>query len=842
MPQATLPAMTTPITNIYVRPGWTSPSWSYGGTSVGASGVVAVAFDLDSTLGQQVGRGVFQYSVDGGSSWTSYALAADGQGSYVSAAGTVWRFVDQQSGDTVSPGSFTAHWKLADNSVVSTGAAVVVDNAPVGVVDDRDTVFSTLHGGEAVATLTPIDTGDTGGGRWVIDGQSQPGLFAIAAGADGSATLVVANSGAIPAPGAAVTIDVHYYDRYQLDSGGNPIAGQGVAQNFSYTVQDGSSQDLAGFGPDLTIGAGAASGQASPALANLGDAGLAVVWQGQDQDGSSAVWAQLRDASGAARGAQFAIAAQAGVAEGEPAVAALANGRFAVAYTVTQDGLSHLGYRIVEANGAVGAQQFADGGAGDASMPALAALADGSLAIGWRSGGAIHTRQADGASGALLGAEHVTGALGSAFSPSIAPLHNGGYVVSWGEIADGNVYAALENGSGASAPMMVSGDGLAASVSTAAPLPHVAALAGGGFVVAWDSYSNDPRAFTISDVFFQRYDDAGNPLGAITQADVDSGTGRFDAGVAALSDGGFVITWQAQNGDYDGNGVFGRRFGADGSALDPHEFEINQQRQGDQASPEVTALHGGGFATAWVDTQAGAAGSSIELRVLAGAPDAGGASTGSGSSGALASVPVQLTGGAGSNSFAPVGSNAIDGGAGLDTVLYHGSRASFALAHDASGFTLADAAGSHHDSLVNVERVQFDDAMVALDINGTAGQAYRLYQAAFDRVPDAAGLGYWIKMMDGGASLEQVADGFVGSKEFADLYGANSTDAQFVGLLYQNVLHRAAEGAGYDYWMDSLGNHHVPREQVLGYFSESAENQAQVIGSIQDGITYHPWG
>jgi hypothetical protein len=33
---------------------------------------------------------------------------------------------------------------------------------------------------------------------------------------------------------------------------------------------------------------------------------------------------------------------------------------------------------------------------------------------------------------------------------------------------------------------------------------------------------------------------------------------------------------------------------------------------------------------------------------------------------------------------------------------------------------------------------------VALDVDGAAGQAYRLYQAAFDRAPDKNGLGYWI--------------------------------------------------------------------------------------------------
>jgi hypothetical protein len=154
--------MNTPSTNIYIRPGSTSYAWNYLNTSVGsgagASAVVAVAFDTVSSAGQQVARGEFRYSVDGGRNWYAYTLAADREGAWMT-AGTLWRFVDKLGNDLVSPGSFTMRFKLADNSTVTANAAVVVDNAPVGLVDDRDTMFASLHAGDTVATLAPIDTG-----------------------------------------------------------------------------------------------------------------------------------------------------------------------------------------------------------------------------------------------------------------------------------------------------------------------------------------------------------------------------------------------------------------------------------------------------------------------------------------------------------------------------------------------------------------------------------------------------------------------------------------------------------------------------------------------------------
>ena len=91
--------------------------------------------------------------------------------------------------------------------------------------------------------------------------------------------------------------------------------------------------------------------------------------------------------------------------------------------------------------------------------------------------------------------------------------------------------------------------------------------------------------------------------------------------------------------------------------------------------------------------------------------------------------------------------------------------------------------------------------------------------------------------MDSGQSLTQVATGFIGSAEFKGLYGATPSNTQFVDLLYTNVLHRVADGAGSDYWLGQM-QAGTTRETVLIGFSESAANQAALIGVIQGGIAY----
>lgn len=104
-----------------------------------------------------------------------------------------------------------------------------------------------------------------------------------------------------------------------------------------------------------------------------------------------------------------------------------------------------------------------------------------------------------------------------------------------------------------------------------------------------------------------------------------------------------------------------------------------------------------------------------------------------------------------------------------------------------------------------------------------------LYQAAFDRKPDTGGLAWWADAMARGATLQDAAREFAGSAEFASLYGAQASDADYLGHLYQNVLHRSPDAGGYAFWLDAL-QHGVTRDMVLTEFAQSAENRVQVVG------------
>jgi serralysin len=129
---------------------------------------------------------------------------------------------------------------------------------------------------------------------------------------------------------------------------------------------------------------------------------------------------------------------------------------------------------------------------------------------------------------------------------------------------------------------------------------------------------------------------------------------------------------------------------------------------------------------------------------------------------------------------------------------------------------------------------------VALDRDGAGGQGYRLYVAALNRSPDVKGLGYWIATLDNGATLETVAQNFIDSAEFTNIYGTLD-NTRFITQLYSNVLHRTPDDEGLAWHLNNLKAGYS-RAYELAFFSESAENQGNVATLIANGISYTPYG
>ena len=194
----------------------------------------------------------------------------------------------------------------------------------------------------------------------------------------------------------------------------------------------------------------------------------------------------------------------------------------------------------------------------------------------------------------------------------------------------------------------------------------------------------------------------------------------------------------------------------------------------------------------------------------------------------------------GNDTIVPGGGNdLIDGGGGNDKVLYPFARTGSAVTRNADGsIQIVGGSGIGTDILTNIERVDFTDGDLIYDIPFSADPAlvYRVYQAAFARVPDEAGFRFWEGAhRNNGLPFLDMAAQFRNSPEFAQKYGANVTNNNYVSVLYTNVLQRTPDAAGLAYWQAVLNGGAETRDQLLLEFASSPENVTLTAPNINNG-------
>ncbi|RUQ63973.1 calcium-binding protein [Azospirillum doebereinerae] len=300
------------------------------------------------------------------------------------------------------------------------------------------------------------------------------------------------------------------------------------------------------------------------------------------------------------------------------AVTVLASGQSVVTWTsIGQDGSLHGVYaQQYDAGGnAVGGEFRVNTYTNNAQTTSrIAALNDGGYVIVWHSigqdgsGYGVYGQRFD-AGGLRVGGEfHIsTGMLTyDQGAPKVAALADGGFIVAWEQSEPDNVgsdiYAQRFNASGAAVGGNVMIDG--GDANGLQTVPAVAGLPNGGYVVVWGT--NVAPGTEGTDIAGRVYDASGTPVGPAFQVNSFLAPGSAvandsDPNVAALEGGGFVVTWNSTNHDGSGSGVYGQRFDAAGTPIGS-EFQLSTYTTGDQTDAWVSALAGGGFVAAWTSS------------------------------------------------------------------------------------------------------------------------------------------------------------------------------------------------------------------------------------------------
>ncbi len=130
----------------------------------------------------------------------------------------------------------------------------------------------------------------------------------------------------------------------------------------------------------------------------------------------------------------------------------------------------------------------------------------------------------------------------------------------------------------------------------------------------------------------------------------------------------------------------------------------------------------------------------------------------------------------------------------------------------------------------------FDDYASSPTLAQDHADVFRLYWAFFDRKPEVGGARYWVGQYDQCTTLLDITWSFGNSTEFVNTYGSLS-DRDYITLVYNNVLDRTPDDAGYRYWLGLLSAGSLSRSELMLYFSVGDEfRRRHPLPS--DGVAY----
>lgn len=180
------------------------------------------------------------------------------------------------------------------------------------------------------------------------------------------------------------------------------------------------------------------------------------------------------------------------------------------------------------------------------------------------------------------------------------------------------------------------------------------------------------------------------------------------------------------------------------------------------------------------------------------------------------------------------GPDSLDGGSGIDIASFAGLRAGYALTLGSAVVVQAAGHQADADSLTDIERLQFDDTKLALDLGASAGQVAKLLGAVFGResVANTGYVGIGLGLLDGGMSYEAL--GLLALQAA----GSVSNDA-IVALLWTNVVGGIPTSADKAPFVAMLAGGMSPGALAV-LAADSALNQTNIdlVGLTLTGVTY----
>ncbi|HEV7661296.1 MAG TPA: cadherin-like domain-containing protein, partial [Allosphingosinicella sp.] len=495
----------------------------------------------------------------------------------------------------------------------ATGVGTITNDDFPGAISIDDVSHAEGDGGTTLYTFTVSRTGQAANTsvQWALGGTAGATDFPTSQALSGTITFAGGETS------RTIIVSVLGDHLYEPDEGftvtlSNPSAGATIADGtgIGTIVNDDAAPPFVPDGAETIVNQTLALEQLSSRVAWIDAGHYVVTWNSHVAlTDDYEVMARLFNADGTPAGNEFQVNT---VSVGDQIggrVALLSGGGFVIVWA---DGITaDIHAQMYNADGTPNGTELAlnTDPLHAQSLPWVAALAGGGFVATWMhdDGVSIDVRaRTFGADGLPVSAEipvNTNTNLAQQYA-QVTSLSNGHFVVVWqdgsgigGDAGSTGIKMRIFDGAGVAltAETLVN-----TTIASTQQFPTVAALAGGGYVVAWEDYSASGGDISGNALRAQIFDASGNALGSEFIVNFTTEGDQSRPTIAGLPDGGFVIGWWNQADGVGVNEIRAQTFDALGNRRGG-EFEVNSDSFGDQLGPALAVSANGQLVATWTD-------------------------------------------------------------------------------------------------------------------------------------------------------------------------------------------------------------------------------------------------
>ena len=194
--------------------------------------------------------------------------------------------------------------------------------------------------------------------------------------------------------------------------------------------------------------------------------------------------------------------------------------------------------------------------------------------------------------GIKVGTEIQFGIGSYCFESSITTLANSNFVVAYH--CNKNIYADIfySNGTGLKSQIMVN------TLIGYHKRPSISSISTSNFIIVWESQGQDIIGAFDCGIYGQIFTSYGVKIGNEFRVNTYIIDDQSNPSIASLANDNYIVTWQSNNQDGSGFGVYGQILDSTGNKLGS-EFKINTFTLNSQSNPSVASLINTNFVVVW---------------------------------------------------------------------------------------------------------------------------------------------------------------------------------------------------------------------------------------------------